>query len=802
MNTKITIKEKITSAMACVELSSKALLLFATMTILLGFTNTLSAKPTNASVYGKVVDRVTGEGLPYVKVTLKGTTTGTMTDDKGKYTLKNVPLGKVIIMAEYIGYELESKKVTIRKGKKIKVNFHLSEKSTELYEVVVTGTKTVKRQTDSPVIVNVVNSKMLKNVQACNLSEGLKFQPGLRVETDCQTCNYTQLRMNGLQGGYSQILINGRPIFSPLTGLYGMEQIPANMIDRIEVVRGGGSSLYGSSAIGGTVNVITKVPKKNSYNLDYNYQNIDGMTNDHTISANSTLISEDRNSGVSFFMNHRERGFYDANNDNFSEIPMIKNTSIGASLFFIPTENQKLEVNISNIHEYRFGGEMLPEKPAYLTQQSEERTHDVWMASADYQINFNDGNSSFISYLAWQNTYRKHYTGTQPDKTDSVEYAEFVANPPYGISKVSTYNIGTQLNHKVTNFLNGKNIFTLGAEYVYDDVLDTIPTYNYITDQVTTDLGAFVQSDWEIIPNLTLLSGVRFDKHNLIKNKIMISPRASLMYKYKGNTQFRLSYGTGFRAPQAFDTDLHIAFAGGGVSRITLSPDLKPEKSQSWSASINYDKPMEHFIGGFTVEGFYNELTDVFYQAPNGSDKHGDLFEKRNGDGAKILGTTLELRANYDRIVQLECGLTLQSSKYNHPVKIDDDLTVETREFMRAPNHYGFAVLTLNPNKKFNATLNYVYTGSMKMPHIGGEGTGHPKTTFFTSTPFSEFSTKLGYTFEIDKIDSGIELYGGVKNIFNDYQQAFDIGKNRDSNFTYGPAQPRTFYIGIKIKSL
>ena len=105
----------------------------------------------------------------------------------------------------------------------------------------------------------------LQNVQACNLAEGLSFQSGLRVETNCQTCSYTQLRMNGLPGGYSQILINGRPVFSPLAGLYGMEQIPTNMIDRIEIVRGGGSSLYGSSAVGGVVNVITKLPKKNDY---------------------------------------------------------------------------------------------------------------------------------------------------------------------------------------------------------------------------------------------------------------------------------------------------------------------------------------------------------------------------------------------------------------------------------------------------------------------------------------------------------------------------------------------------------
>lgn len=109
----------------------------------------------------------------------------------------------------------------------------------DIDQVVITGTRTPKRKTDSPVIVNLINSKTLDHVVATTLSEGLKYQPGLRVETDCQTCNYTQLRINGLQGGYSQILINSRPLFSPLMGLYGMEQIPTNMIDRIEVVRGG-----------------------------------------------------------------------------------------------------------------------------------------------------------------------------------------------------------------------------------------------------------------------------------------------------------------------------------------------------------------------------------------------------------------------------------------------------------------------------------------------------------------------------------------------------------------------------------
>ena len=118
--------------------------------------------------------------------------------------------------------------------------------------------------------------------------------------------------MNGLAGGYSQILINGRPIFSPLMGLYGMEQLPVNMIDRIEVVRGGGSSLYGSSAIGGTVNVITKIPKRDSFELNSFYQNINGKTSDYLLNGNASFVSENRDAGVSLFMTHRERDFYDA----------------------------------------------------------------------------------------------------------------------------------------------------------------------------------------------------------------------------------------------------------------------------------------------------------------------------------------------------------------------------------------------------------------------------------------------------------------------------------------------------------
>lgn len=747
----------------------------------------------NGTLSGRVC--YNNQSLDFINVVLNNGLKSTKTNKNGMYAFKNLPEGKYIVTVSNSFYQTSKKEITINSAGSVTLNFELIAFQNNLDVVVITGTKTGKRKTQSPVIVNVLDSKTLDNLQVCNLSEGLKFQPGLRVETNCQTCNYQQLRMNGLAGGYSQILINGRPIFSPLMGLYGLEQLPVNMIDRIEVVRGGGSSLYGSSAIGGTVNVITKIPKRDSFELNSFYQNIGGQTSDYLINGNASFVSKNKDAGVSLFLTHRERDFFDANGDNYSEIPKIENNSIGANLFFKPTDNQKIELSISNLNEYRFGGEMV-DKPAYLTQQSEERKHKIWLGSLDYQYNFKDQKSSLITYAAWQNTDRTHYTGIIPDEEPALQ--NHLENPPYGMSKNQTLQGGLQFNYRLDAFLKGSNVITIGTEYISDKVFDEIKSYNYVVDQHTKDFGSFVQSDWEILPSLNLLSGVRMDVHNLVDN-VVFSPRFALLYKLKTNMQFRLSYGTGFRAPQAFDSDLHVAFAGGGVSRVIYDPNLKEERSKSWSASVNYDKPTENFIFGFTLEGFYTHLQDAFILENSGSDAFGEIFEKQNGDGATVQGITVELRANLEQKIQFESGFTFQSSKFQNAVTYIEGVA-PTRDFLRTPNQYGFANLTMNASKKLKLNLNYVFTGTMKISHFAGAP--NQITDEFLNTPtFSEVNSKIGYTIPSKKYDMNFEIYGGLKNMLNRYQNDFDIGKNRDSNYVYGPAFPRTVFFGLKISS-
>ncbi|HET8830067.1 MAG TPA: TonB-dependent receptor [Pelobium sp.] len=761
--------------------------------ILLFFSKTGNAQ--NGSISGTV--KSDGVPISAVAVIIQKSSFGNVTDVSGKYNIQNVPSGVYRVSASAIGFNTTEKTAVITSGQNLVLNFELAANISSLDQVVVTGTRTSKRRTNSPVIVNLINSKTLDQVIATTLSEGLKYQPGLRVETDCQTCNYTQLRMNGLQGGYSQILVNSRPIFSPLTGLYGLEQIPTNMIDRIEVVRGGISALYGSSAIGGTVNVITKIPVGNGYDLTNTFQSIKGQTTDNVLTGNASIVNDERNAGLNLFVNNRARNHYDANGDNFSELPKLKGNSFGTNFFFIPTENQKLEVSLSSIYEYRFGGEIV-KKPAYLAKQSEERTHHVLMGSADYSISFNENKNSLSFYYGGQNTKRDHYTGINPDDAD--ELAAFFANPPYGVSNVTTHQGGFQFNNAFDQFLGGKAVLTTGAEYVYDTVFDEIESYNYLIDQTTKNVGAFVQNDWDVTKNLNFLTGFRLDKHNFV-DQVIFSPRLSLMYKIKNETQFRLGWGTGFRAPQAFDADLHIAFAGGGISRISLADNLKEERSNSFTASVNYDRATEHFIAGFTLEGFYTTLKDAFFQYPLGEDAFGERFEKRNGPSANVKGITLEGRANFDYVVQLEAGFTSQLSEFNKPVENIEGLP-QKREFLRTPNNYGYATLTYTPTKNWNISANAVFTGSMLLTHFAGEGTGQTVDEYYRTKPFTDVGFRIGHTFELNKVKSGLELFTGMKNLFDSFQNDFDTGKNRDSNYVYGPSLPRSVIFGLRLKSL
>ncbi|NRA52350.1 MAG: TonB-dependent receptor, partial [Phaeodactylibacter sp.] len=297
-----------------------------------------------ASLSG-TVSSDSGEPLVSASIAIAGTDLGIVSDQDGRYVVKGIAPGTYTVKATYLGFLTVSEIITFKDGQTEVNDFILREDALNLEGVVVSGTRYEQDRVNNPIVVNVLDDKMLNATQSIAISEGLNYQPGVRVETNCQNCGFTQIRLNGLEGAYSQMLINSRPVFSALNSVYGLDQIPTNIVERVEVVRSGGSALYGSNAIGGTVNIITKDPVDNAWELRSNTALIDGDALDQTFNINGSIVNEQLTSGVTIYGMSRNRDSYDANGDGFTELVQLENTVFGGKAFFKPGERSKITVD-------------------------------------------------------------------------------------------------------------------------------------------------------------------------------------------------------------------------------------------------------------------------------------------------------------------------------------------------------------------------------------------------------------------------------------------------------------------------
>ena len=202
-------------------------------------------------ISGHVLVKGSEENIPYATVLIVGSGQGTVSNEEGQFEFKNLPAGKYTLRVSAVGYKTQEKEIEVNKDFTAVEQFQLQEESFMTDEVVVSANRNEVSWKAAPVVVNVMSAKLFEMVNSTDLAKTLNYQSGLRVENNCQNCGFPQVRINGLEGPYSQILINSRPIISALSGVYGLEQIPVNMIERVEVVRGGGSALFGANAVGG-----------------------------------------------------------------------------------------------------------------------------------------------------------------------------------------------------------------------------------------------------------------------------------------------------------------------------------------------------------------------------------------------------------------------------------------------------------------------------------------------------------------------------------------------------------------------
>lgn len=752
------------------------------------------APNTDANVFGHVKDAQTGEHVPFVVIKVKGTTIVTTTDNTGHFFLKNLPEGTFGIEARYLGYSSQTINVTIKKNKSQEVNFTLNPSDTDIDEVVVSANRNETKRSMAPNLVNVIGSKVFDITQSTCLAKGLNFQPGVRTEDDCQNCGFTQVRINGLDGHYSQILVNSRPVFSSLNGVYGLEHIPANMIDRVEVVRGGGSALFGASAIGGTINIITKEPLHNSASFAHNFMSQGGANSfDNVTTGNVSLVTNDNKAGVYAYGQTRTRQGYDYDGDGYTELPELNNQTFGLNSFLRLNPYSKLSLQYHGIHEFRRGGNKLNQAP-HEANIAEQVEHNIQGGGLTYDFYSPNEKDRLSAYFSFQTTARKSYYGGIGEGTEEDKET---AEKAYGTTHNFTYVAGTQYVHSFDKLLFMPSDLTLGGEYNFDGLKDFIIGYDRHFKQNVRIGSFFFQNEWKN-KQWSFLVGGRLDKHNLVDH-IIFSPRANLRFNPTENVNLRITYAGGFRAPQAFDEDLHVGVVGGERLVTTLAKNLKEERSNSFSVSADLYHRFGNVQTNLLIEGFYTDLNNVFaLRQLSQPDAQGNTMQERyNAYGAKVLGLNIEGKATFTRWFSLQAGVTLQQSHYNEAIAWNDEVPEQKfKKMMRTPNIYGYFTASFTPIKRLTASVTGNYTGSMLVGHAAGSGVDEPVAV---NTPnFMEVNMKLAYDFPIYKYIN-LQVNGGIQNITNAYQKDFDKGWNRDSGYIYGPSLPRSYFVGVKV---
>ena len=757
---------------------------------------------TDAMLFGGV--KCNNEHIPFATITIKGTTIGSAADATGHFKMTDLPIGKQTVVISAVGYKSKEIKVILKSNKAVTILVELDADNIGIEQIVVSADRNAKSRKEIPTIVNSINAKLFQRTQNVTLSEGLNFAPGLRMENNCQNCGFSQVRMNGLEGAYSQILINSRPVFSGLAGVYGLELIPANMIERVEVIRGGGSAMYGSNAIAGTINLITKDPIANNFEVSSTYGTIatrnGDNASDYNLNFNGSFVSDDYKTGLSLFGFIRKRNPFDANGDGFSEIALIENTTLGARFYQRVGSRGKLTFDYFNINEFRRGGNKF-DLPFHETDITESLNHKINSGAAAFDLLLRE-EDKFSAFFSAQSVDRGSYYGANQDMS------------AYGQTNDLTFSSGLQYIRQLGYFIVSPATLTSGIEFNGSNLIDKKLGYyvpeedihygnTTVADQMVYTKAAFLQSEWKM-EKLVFTAGLRYDNYCVtdkanVDDKItgnVFSPRVSLLYNISDHLQFRSGFARGFRAPQIFDEDLHIEASGSRKVIHKNDPDLKQETSNSYTTSFDYTNNFGRWEFQFLVEGFYTQLINPFIKEYGTPNENGVVtYTRTNSEkGAVVKGINMEFNASPSARFQFQSGFTLQSSKYEETQEFGE------MSFFRSPDSYGYLSMSYSPGL-LDIAVTGNYTGPMLVPYFGVDLPDSNAGQLNKTDSFFDAGVKISYDIKLTEAIK-MELSGGVKNIFNSYQSDFDIGIDRDPGYVYGPMSPRTIYFGVKIGNL
>jgi outer membrane receptor for ferrienterochelin and colicins len=639
-------------------------------------------------------------------------------------------------------------------------------------DVVVTATRTSRRLQDVPVRTEVVDKTLMRAIAARTLADAVEYTTGVRVESNCQNCNFSQIRLLGLEGPYTQILMDGQPVISSLAQVYGIEQIPARMIERIEIVKGGGSALYGSGSVGGVVNVISREPARPSGLFESRIDVTEGRPN-YSNSGSIDWASRDRRTNATGFLQLDEVRPLDITGDGFTEVSMRQLRAGGgrASRYLLDGRG-KLSGELTVLSENRRGGDQLqlPPEQANIAEWIDTRrvgASTTWFHSVNRSLDYR-------LTLAVADTHRDSYYGTGQDPN------------AFGVTDNALVVADSQVNQYI-----GRHTVSWGGQFTHEDLLDEQPAYARLTDATYRNAGLFAQDAWAFAPGWELVYGLRADKHSTV-DRVIASPRVALMVTPGENINIRASIARGFRAPQAFDEDLHLSSVGGEVRIIRLDPDLREERSTNYMVGAEWRPEAGKGQALFELNGFYTGLSDLFF-ARESDDPTTDAFEflKINQGDARVYG--MEANAGWgigDEFI-LQGGVVFQRARYADP-----EPNFGSLDFFRTPHRYANLTATWTTERLGTVFAGIRYTGSMKAPHYAGY---IDEDRLETTPSFVTLDASIAYPIYVTGNRRLTATLAG-RNLTNAFQRDLDQGMFRDANYVYGPRFPRSVSAGLRVE--
>jgi outer membrane receptor for ferrienterochelin and colicins len=720
-------------------------------------------------VSGRVLDS-SGAALPGASIAVIAIESGTVTGADGTFCLTNLPAGDHRLQVTLDGFATRITAVRVTDGAAGPLTITLVQGIRE--HVVVTATRTSRRLDDVPIRTEVISRELMARSGARTLADAVEYTTGVRVENNCQNCNFSQIRLLGLDGPYTQILVDGQAVVSSLAQVYGIEQIPTRMIERIEVVKGGGSALYGPGSVGGVVNIIPREPARTGGLVELRSDTFGG---DPNLSFNGSLdwVAPNRQTFVTAFGQIDRVRPFDIDGDGFTEVSRRELQATGVRVNRYQLDGRaKLTFDLTHLQEDRRGGDSLhlPPDQALIAEAIDSQRLAVsgtWFHSVSKRFDYR-------LTMSVADTTRDSYYGTGRDPN------------AFGDTRNRVAVFDTQLNHYA-----GRHTVSWGAQLSTEALDDRQPAYNRHTDVSYTNAGLYVQDDWSFAPRWQLLYGLRADTHTAL-NTPVVSPRLAVMHSPVPALDIRLSMARGFRAPQVFDEDLHLSSVAGNIRIIHVDPDLREERSANYMAGFEWKPELGPGQGLLEVNGFYTSLNELFnVQEADDPGTAISEFRKVNFGTAQVYG--LEVNAGWgigDTFV-LQGGIVEQRARFGQPEPDFGSL-----EFFRTPRRYANFTSTWRVPRVADLFAAARYTGPMTAPHYAGY---IAEDRLETTRSFVLFDLAVSKTFRASA-GKGVTIGVTARNLTNAYQPDVDRGPFRDSAYVYGPRFPRTIGASIRVE--